>query len=879
MKKKNLPRSKKGVRLSKNVIPVKYDIQLRPDLKNFTFEGIETITLLVLKRTKKLVLHSKELKIETAQIFLKGDKYFAKISYDEKSETASFLFPGFIPAGKTKLTLVFKGILNDKMRGFYKSKYNILDKEYCMATTQFEATDARRAFPCFDEPAQKAVFHVCLVVPKGQTAISNTLPVSIKEHEAGFEIVQFSPTPKMSTYLLAFIVGNFEYIEKKTKRGVIVRVYTTPGKKHQAKFALLVTVRTLEFYEKYFDIPYPLNTLDMIAIPDFQSGAMENWGAITYRESALLVDEDHSSISNKQWVALVIAHELAHQWFGNLVTMKWWTHLWLNEGFASYVEYLAVDQLFPEWDIWTQFSTNELGTALRLDSLLHTHAIEIPVHHPNEIGEIFDEVSYSKGSSIIRMLADYLGEKDFRDGLRYYLKKHSYKNTETAHLWEAFEKVSRKSVAKMMKNWTGKPGYPVVKAEIINGKLSLAQERFFASPISRRKNTSKTKWKVPISLKSHPSLLAYFLIGNLSPQACGANFSGRRPAKGLSKSTPATRDGKWLKINFGEAGFYRTAYSPELLEKLKKPVEKKLLSARDRLGIIRDLFALSEAGIIQTTDALEFLASYKREDHYTVWVEIASGLARLEQLLAKTSLAGNLDKFTLSLFSPTLKRLGWNPRKGELHTDTLLRPLAISRIGGAGDKKTIAQARKKFSALQGGALINPNVRSSIYTIVATHGGTREYNALIKMYKKETLHEEKNRIGSALGDFKNLALLEKTCQFGLSPNVRTQDTIGILASVGANPIGRDIWIKFIQKNWPTLLSRYGDGGHTLPRLVKAISGSSEEKHLKSFKKFFATHPAPGAQRAIEQVKERLECNIVWLKRDRGGIEKFLKTCLK
>ena len=822
----------KSVRLSKNAIPIKYDIQLQPDLENFTFEGIETITLSVLEKTKILTLHSKELEIETAHM----SDMWGKISYNEKLETASFLFPKIIRAGKTKLTLVFKGILNDKMRGFYRSRYTVGEKEYHLATTQFEATDARRAFPCFDEPAQKAIFHVSLIVPKGKIAISNTLPISVAEHSAGFEIIKFLPTPKMSTYLLAFIIGDFEYIESytknKTKNGIRVRVFTTPGKKHQAKFALNCAVKTLEFYEKYFDIAYPLPVLDMIAIPDFTSGAMENWGAITYRESALLVDKNHSSASNKQWVTLVVAHEIAHQWFGNLVTMEWWTHLWLNEGFASYIEYLAIDKLFPKWDIWTQFSIKELGVALQLDSLFHTHPIEIPVHHPDEIGEIFDEVSYSKGASIIPMLADYLGEKDFRNGLRYYLKKHSYKNTETLHLWQAFEKVSGKPVAKIMHNWTSKPGYPVVKVEIKNNQLSLSQERFFTSPISAKKVKNKTKWEIPITFKKN-------------------------------------------KVNFGETGFFRTAYSKELLEKLREPIKNKKLSARDRLGIIRDLFALAESGDIPTTDALEFLSAYKKEDNYTVWVEIATGLARLEQLLIKSNVQNNLNALIVDLFSPTFKRLGWTTKKGELHTDTLLRSLTISRAGHSGDEKIIDQARKKFILLQKNKHINPDIRGAIYSVVATWGEVEEYKTLIKKYKKETLHEEKNRIGNALGDFFNTKILKNTCKFAMSQNVRAQDAVGIISSVGANPFGRDIWWNFVQKNWKTLVSRYGDGGHTLAQLVNAISGSAEEKHLKSFKKFFANHDAPGAQRAIEQVLERLEGNIAWLKRDGKKIEGFLK----
>ncbi len=850
--------TKNNVRLSKNVVPIKYEIELKPDLENFTFEGVETITLSLLQNTKKITLHAKDIEIDTVSILIGKEKIFGEISYNEKSETATFTFPKSLlrgSASQLKLALVFRGILNDKMRGFYRSKYNIGKKEYHLATTQFEATDARRAFPCFDEPAQKAIFHISLIVPKSKTAISNTLPISIKEHESEYQIVKFSPTPKMSTYLLAFIVGDFEYLEKFTHssfghspssrgRKIRVRVYTIPGKKHQAKFALDCAVKTLEFYEKYFDIKYPLPALDMIAIPDFASGAMENWGAVTYRESALLVDENNSSASNKQWVALVVAHELAHQWFGNLVTMEWWTHLWLNEGFASYIEYLTVDKLFPKWDIWTQFSTNDLGAALRLDGLKNTHPIEVVVHHPDEIGEIFDEISYSKGASVIRMLADYLGEKDFRDGLRHYLKKHSYQNTETIHLWQAFEKVSGKPVAKMMRHWTGKMGYPVVKAEMKNGKLVLSQKRFFSSPISKTKTKGKTIWQIPVSIDSNKS---------------------------------------YTKINSGEAGFYRVAYSKELLEKLKLPVENKILSARDRLGIIRDLFALTESGDAPTTDALEFLRSYKNEDNYTVWLEIALGLGRLEQLITRENSKEKLDKIIVDLFSPLAKNLGWEKRKmpapskgGENHADTLLRSLAIFRAGLAGDKKIINEAGKKFSLAQKNKDIPPDIRGAVYAIVGSRGGIKEYNIFIKKYKTETLHEEKNRIGNALGNFRDPKILQSVCVFAMSENVRPQDTIGILSSVGANPNGRDIWWNFITKNWQTLVSRYGEGGLTLSKVVKAISGSAEERHLKSFKKFFKTHEAPGAKRAIEQVLERLESNVAWLKRDGKKIEKFLNN---
>lgn len=852
----------KSVRLSKYVVPISYHLELKPDLENFTFYGIETITLSILKPTKTITLHSKEIEIDTADI----EKTFAKISYDNKKETATFAFPKIIPKGKVKLTLVFRGILNDKMRGFYRSQYQLAGKTHHMATTQFEATDARRAFPCFDEPAHKAVFHVSLIVPKGKMAISNTLPVSALEHETGFEIIKFAPTPIMSTYLLAFIVGDFEYVEKKSKRGVIVRVHTIPGKKHQAHFALDVTVHVLDFYEEYFDIPYPLNTLDMIAIPDFSSLAMENWGAITFREIGLLVDEKNTSTSSKEMIVEVIAHELAHQWFGNLVTMEWWTHLWLNEGFASYIPYLVIEKLFPKWNIWERFTNDTQGIALRLDALATTHPIEVEVHHPDEIGEIFDAVSYSKGASIIRMLADYLGKKDFRDGLRYYLKKHSYKNTETIHLWQAFEKVSGKPIAKIMHNWTSKPGYPVIRSEINNGKIDLAQERFFSSPISKIKSKDKTIWQVPVKNSK-----INFLRGLASVD---------EPSSGIFKLQKIRTGKKFdfskfsLKINSGETGFYRTAYSKELLEKLRIPVQNKTLPSWDRLGIIRDLFALSEAGTIPTTDALNFLSAYKNENNYTVLAEIASGLSKLGKILAKTKLKDKLDALTIELFSPTFARLGWSKKEKEINTDALLRSLTLSMLGEAGDERIITEAQKKFKILMKGGHIEPDIRGAIYRISASAGGMKEYQALVAKYKNEHLHEEKNRIGGALGYFQNPAVLKKVCEFALSKNVRPQDTIGILSSVGINPLGRDVWWNFISQNWKTMVSRYGQGGLSLGRAITAISGSAEEKHIKSFKKFFATHPAPGASRAISQVLERLEGNIEWLNRDGKIIDRFL-----
>ena len=547
--------AKKSVRLPAHVRPIRYKITIEPDLDNFTFAGTEEISIKSSKAADSVTLHSAELEILSAEFVSGKTSVKGSVSYKDKEELATLRFPKKMPKGKGVLRLSFAGILNDKMRGFYRSRYEHEGKNYHMAVTQFESTDARRAFPCFDEPAHKAIFEVSLIVPNDRTAISNTLETEVAEHRAGYKIVTFAPSPEMSSYLLAFIVGHFDRVQGKTKSGTVVRVFTTPGKKHQAGFALACATKCIEFYERYFGIRYPLPAMDLIAIPDFAAGAMENWGAVTYRETAILVDPEDSATQNRQRVALVIAHELAHQWFGNLVTMEWWTHLWLNEGFASYMEYVAIDAIFPKWGIWDDFILAEHARGLALDGLASTHAIEIEVHHPREISEIFDAISYSKGASVIRMLAGYLGEKAFRRGLNRYLKKHAYGNAETADLWRALERTSGKPVKKMMSIWTKKPGYPLISLKEKGDTLLFEQRRFSSGGATG----DRTIWQVPINI----------LYGN-----------------------------GFVKANLGETAFARVRYSQQNLRRLAEEIRagNRDLSAADRFGIIRDAFAFAQSG-------------------------------------------------------------------------------------------------------------------------------------------------------------------------------------------------------------------------------------------------------------------------------------------
>jgi puromycin-sensitive aminopeptidase len=848
--------SKSSVRLGSLVFPTHYTITLKPDLESHVFEGEETITLTITKPTKEITLHSKDLNILSAVVSVGKENIPAEdISYDAKKETATFAYPRLLLKGSVKLHIVFQGVLADNMRGFYKSKYVVEGKDRWMATTQFEATDARRCIPCFDEPTHKAVFDVHLVIPNTKTAISNTLPHTIKEHEAGYKIVSFESTPKMSTYLLAFIVGDFEYLEGETKRGVKVRVFTTPGKKKQGKFALDCGVRALDFFESYFGIKYPLPVLDMIAIPDFASGAMENWGAVTYRQT-ILIDEKNSSLANRQWIAIVVAHELAHQWFGNLVTMEWWTDLWLNEGFASYIEYLATDALFPQWNIWSQFLLSDHGPALRLDALLHTHPIEVEVHHPDEIGEIFDEVSYSKGAAVIRMLAEYMGEKNFRTGLQQYLKAHSYKNTRTIDLWESFEKASKLPIKKMMQAWTRTPGYPVVSVSKKGEKLILSQERFFMSPLSEIKAKSTQRWMIPVAVETNR--------GKQKPVLMSAR----------TVSVPKPVNG-WIKLNPTETALFRTAYSKELLADLKAPISNQILSPIDRLGVIRDLFALAESGKKPTTDFFEMLGAYTQETEYIVWGEILSGLGKINHLFSDAVYNTQIKKYALEVVSSRIEFVGWKKKANENSEMTFLRSAVLYAAGQYGHVQTIEMAQKLFKQ-RIKDIIDPDLRGVVYALVAENGTEKEWAELAEMYREASVNEEKNRISRALAQFTSEKLLKKTLAFSLGQDVRSQDSPTMIAHVLGNKKGTHIGWDFIQKNWKELLKRYSSGGHMLPRLIAPLAFFSDTQKAKEIKAFFKKNPVPGAARTLLQVDEKILLNAAWKKRDGKNIQNWLKS---
>ncbi len=858
------PVSKTKILLPAHVTPERYELMVKPDLEGFTFEGEETIFLIVKKSSREITLHAKDLKIQSAEFrhsSLPLPLRPAQITYDAKAETATFLFSKPIAKGRGQLRLSFTGIIIDGMRGFYRSQYAVRGTKKYLATTQFEPTDARRAFPCFDEPAHKAIFDITLMVPARLTAISNTIERAVDEHESGYKIVKFEPTPKMSTYLLAFIVGEFEYIEGKTKRGVLVRVFTTPGKKEHGRFALEVAIKCLDFYERYFDINYPLPALDLVAIPDFEAAAMENWGAITYRESAILFDPGNSSAGNKQWVATVIAHELAHQWFGNLVTMHWWTDLWLNEGFAAYMENWVLEQLYPEWEIEKQVVTGRLSEALHLDSLKTTHPIEVEVGHPDEIDEIFDSISYAKGASVIRMLANYLGEKTFRDGLRHYLKKHQYGNALTTDLWRAFEYVSGKPVGHIMKIWTRREGYPVVSVREAGGdgkitSLEFTQERFFSSAISRQQARDRTVWPVPFKITAGKKSGPGFFLDKKS---------------GRLKMHPAVMT---VKINAGETSLMRARYSPRLMELLRQAITRKLLDPIDRIGAVRDAFALVAARMAPVTDALELAAACRREDDYAVWSELIGGLLEIYRLGAFQPWRKQYENFCLGALADIAKMTGWERRRGERHTRGLLRSLVISAGGTFGDKKIIVRARRLFAGARRGRPVPADIRAAVYGVAAENGGKKEFLRFLDMYRKTGLHEEQDRINRALSKFRDPAIQREILRFSLGSEMRRQDAPFLWARMLANPYARNEAWRFIKKQWPWLVKQYGTS-RLLGRIAAYTEHFCTQRDYSDVKEFFASHPVPAGKRSVEQALEQIAANVDRLRRDGRAIGEWLQ----
>lgn len=669
---------------------------------------------------------------------------------------------------------------------------------------------------------------------------------------------------------MAAVVGLFDYVEDHTPDGIKVRVYCQVGKANQGKFALDVAVKTLGLYKEYFATPYSLPKLDMIAIPDFAAGAMENYGLVTYRETALLYDDKHSAAANKQRVATVVAHELAHQWFGNLVTMEWWTHLWLNEGFATWVSYLAADGLFPEWKIWTQF-LDESTEGLRLDGLSESHPIEVDINHAREIDEIFDAISYRKGASVIRMLQSYLGPDVFQRALAKYIKKHACSNAKTEDLWAVLEEESNQPVNKLMNSWTKQMGYPVVSVSLKDNKLEFEQRQFLSSGSS-----GEGQWVVPITLcRGSYEVQKSFLLEARSQTVDTANLFGSSVSDNESPRS-------WIKINVDGAGFYRVKYDDHLSGKIRYAIESKSLSAMDRYGILDDSFALSMAGQLPLSSLLTLMGAYREEPEYTVLSNLITISSKVARVVADadSTLLDNLKIYFINLFQNAAERIGFDPKQGESHLDALLRGELFATLAVFGHEETLEEASKRFQAYledRNTHLLPPDIRRAVYVAVmkkVTSTNRSGFDSLLKVYRETDLSQEKTRILGALGSCSDPDIILEVLNFLLTPEVRSQDVVFGLA---VSREGREVAWNWLKNNWEHISDTWGRG-FLITRFVSAVvSPFSSYEKVKEVEEFFASRAKPSIARTLKQSIERVQINAKWVETCQN--EKSLADCLQ
>ena len=820
--------------------PLNYKLTFEPDLKKFTFDGLESISINCKKSVNIITMNCAELKIKSC-IVKSGQKIIESTpKINEKKEELQIKLGEKI-RGLCTVDLEFEGILNDRLLGFYRSKYQQNGKTKYLATTQFEAADARRAFPCWDEPEAKATFEISIITDNKFTAISN-MPIKTKKKTGNKTTYNFQKTPLVSTYLIYLGVGEFEYLTGKAGK-IQIRVVTTKGNTSRGKFSLELGKKLLTSYEKYFGIKFPLPKLDLIAVPDFAAGAMENWGAITFRETILLYDPKTSSTRTKQFIAEVISHEIAHMWFGNLVTMKWWNDLWLNESFATFMATKFVDKFYPEWDLWNQFVEDAMNVAMGLDSLKTTHPIDVKVNSPAEIREIFDAISYDKGGCVLRMLENYVGEPNFQKGLKKYLSDFKYKNAEGQDLWDAIGKASGMPVTAMINTWLKQPGFPLVEINQDGNNLKIKQKRYL---LESDKKFSKGLWSIPLSL-------------GLEKETSKTLFSKKSMSVKLPKNTIG------FVANYGRKGFYRVKYDEGILLDLKMLVDQKRIPPIDRWAIQNDLFSLCVSGDEQVRNYLDFSDAYFDEDSYLASVNVAHNLASLYFRAFDEKFIEEIRSYAINYFRKILSNLGWEPQKSDKHTDALLRTFTIAVLGKMNDDSVTDEAIRKYQKfLKSPSSLSPDLIETICSIAAWNGNSKTFAELKKLYTNAKTMEEKLRFLGAMCGFQDKKLLVKTLNFSQTPEVRSQNMQLPIMKVAGNPYGEKVLWPWLKKNWKNINKKVGHGNPLFNRIVASITGVADDSMENEIKLFFKNNPTPGTERTQSQTLERIRINSKFLR---------------
>ena len=831
-------------RLPEIARPDNYKLTFTPDLDKARFEGDETISLHVLKSTPEITLNAVDIDFHEVTITSGDATQKAKVTPDKEKEMAVLSVEKPLSAGSATIHITYTGILNNEMRGLYLGKD---DKGRKYAATQFEATDARRAFPSFDEPDYKATFDISAVADKDQVAISNQKVVSDTAGPDNKHTIKFATTAKMSSYLAALVVGHFEYIEGAAD-GVPIRIYSTPGKKEMGKFALEAAEYILGYYDKYFGIKYPYGKLDLIGLPDFSAGAMENTGCITFREVILLIDEKQGSVDLKKTIASVIAHEMAHQWFGDLVTMKWWDDIWLNEGFATWMSSKPVAKWKPEWN-YDLDDVSGTGGTLNTDSLANTRPIHQAAETPAQIQELFDGIAYGKAASVLRMLEAYLGEQTFRAGVNAYLKEHQYANATAEDFWGAQAQTSKKPVDRVMPTWVKQSGAPIinVKAQCSGNStnVTLDQRRYYFDRSKFEANNDQL-WEIPLCLRG---------------SATGKTVKCELLTK---KEESFTLPGcsTWVLTNAGATGYYRTGYQPDAIRALASDAESKLTPA-ERIVVKNDIWASVRVGQQPVGDYLAFAQGLKSDRNRAVVEGLLGGFDFIDRYLVSDKDRDQFRNWLRQYLTPAMKEVGYEPKAGESDEQKPMRAQLFQALGyDARDPETLEKARQLADkALSDPDSVDTDLASTALSLSALNGDSSFYDRVLAAIKNPKSPELYYNYLYTLPQFEDPKLLQRTLEFAISPEVRSQDALGVITSVIRNPAGRDLAWNFVRQHWPEV--EKAGGPFASAQVVGATGVFCDAGMRDQVTEFFSAHKVAAAERTYKQSIERIN-NCIELK---------------
>jgi aminopeptidase N len=869
-----LPAFAAAQRLPEGVVPQHYDLTFTPDLEKATFAGEEIIQVQVLKPVSAITLNAAELEIQEAAI-TQGDKAQpAQTSFQPEKEQVTLTVAGALEPGPADIHIKFSGVLNDKLRGFYLAKTRL--RNY--ATTMFESTDARRAFPCFDEPALKATFDITLIVDKADTAISNgRLMLDISGPGATKHMVKFATTAKMSTYLVAMAVGDFECSEG-TADKVPIRICGTPDKKPLQAAALRYAGEILKYYNQYFGMPYPFGKLDVVGVPDFEAGAMENTGAIFYRESDLFIDDDNSSVRAHQQVFEVLAHEMAHQWFGDLVTMRWWDNLWLNEGFATWMALKSSQTLHPEWNA-TLDAVKETDRALNVDALQNTHPIRARAESPEEINEMFDAISYQKGAAVLRMVESYVTPEVFRRGVIAYLRKFAYANATAEDFWNALTQTSGRPVNRIMPAFVNQPGEPLVQVKAAcvtppaqpaakskrrrsrrpiqphpKTEITLRQQRFFSD--GHAGPSADPPWLIPVCIKAGDSKPFCQLFGE------------------RQQVVPVVGCFPWAFTNAGGVGYYRTQYDADGYKNLSTSVLTGLSTA-ERVSLVNDESALTRTGQEKIGVFLDLVGVLSSVQERAVVESFGDPLRFIDDHLVTEANRETYHAWIRTGFRPMMEKIKWTPAAGESEETHTLRALLVELLGGVAEDPA---AIRESTGLARQFLQNPNsvdasLARTVLEVAARYGDAGLLDEYLAAMRRMTAPEQYYNVSAALGEFRGQQPVERVLQLAVSPDVRNQDAARLISDVLGNPANQNLAWSWIKTHWPEVEKQttMSSGAEIIAATESVCDAGTREDVLQ----FFTEHKVPSSERTLRQAVERINSCISYRDRQQSNLAAWLE----